>query len=95
MQLHRQDGSVGRGVAKGRLGAEPPWNLADQLTLYKPRRADYAPYTTARPSGFKKLSTPLSWRRNSLLRLWLLVPKRLDIFYAEMRQLIMLDSQTR
>ena len=27
-----------RGVAKGRgvRGREPPWNLADQLTLFKP-----------------------------------------------------------
>ena len=50
MQLHRQDGSVGRGVAKGRFGGgEGAWNLVDQLTLYKPRGADYAPHTTARP----------------------------------------------
>ena len=42
-------------------GREPPQNLADQLTLFKPGGADYAPHTTADPpSGFKKLSTPLS-----------------------------------
>ena len=40
-------------------GAEPPRNLADQLTLFKPRGADYAPHTTASPPGFKTLSTPL------------------------------------
>ena len=43
------------------MGAEPPRNMADQLTLFKPRGADYAPHTTASPPGFKKLSTPLQY----------------------------------
>ena len=38
---------------------EHPRNLADQLTLFKPRGADNAPHTSASPPGFKKLSTPL------------------------------------
>ena len=49
----------GRGVARGG-GAEPPWNLADQLNLSKARGVDYAPHFTDSPPGFKKLSTPLS-----------------------------------
>ena len=50
-----------RGVARGGAeGALAPRNLADQLTLFKPGGgADYTPHTTASPSGFKKLSTPL------------------------------------
>jgi hypothetical protein len=48
-----------RGVARGGGGAEPPRNLADQLTLFEPEWADFAPHTTANPLGFKKLSTPL------------------------------------
>ena len=32
-------------------------NLADQLSLFKPGWAEYAPHTTAIPLGFKKLST--------------------------------------
>ena len=35
--------------------------MADQLTLFKPRGADYAPHLTSSPLGFKKLSTPLWW----------------------------------
>ena len=42
-------------------GALAPRNLADQLTLFKPGGADYTPHTTASPSGFKKLSTPLMY----------------------------------
>ena len=43
-----------RGVARGgsrgaRLPPEPPQNLEDQLTLIKPRGADYTAYTTAGP----------------------------------------------
>ena len=40
-----------RGVARGGGGggAEPPRNLADQLTLFKPWGADYARHTTASP----------------------------------------------
>ena len=51
-----------RGVARGGgglRGLEPPWNLAAQLTLFKPGGADFAPHTTASPPGIKKLSTPL------------------------------------
>ena len=53
-----------RGVATGGSGwvggqSPPPSKVADQLTLLKPRGADYAPHTTASPSGLKKLSTPL------------------------------------
>ena len=50
-----------RGVAKGGDGvARAPRNLADQLTLLKPRGgADYARHTTASPPGCKMLSTPL------------------------------------
>ena len=50
-----------RGVARGGAeGARAPRNLADQLTLFKPGWADFAPRTTASlPPGFKKLSTPL------------------------------------
>ena len=50
-----------RGVARGWFGggAEPPRNLADQLTLVEPGWTDFAPQTTASPPGFKKLSTPL------------------------------------
>ena len=33
--------------------------LADQLTLFKPKGVDYVPHTTTSPIGFKKLSTPL------------------------------------
>ena len=33
--------------------------MADQLTLFEPGRADFAPHTTASPPRFKKLSTPL------------------------------------
>ena len=50
---------VTRGVAR-----EGGANLAEQLTLFKPRGADYAPHTTASPPGFKKLSTPLVTLRN-------------------------------
>ena len=32
-------------------------NLVDQLSLFKPGWAEYAPHTTAIPPGFKKLST--------------------------------------
>ena len=39
---------LNRGVARG--GQEPPRNLADQLTLFKPGGADYTPHTTASPS---------------------------------------------
>ena len=35
-------------------------NLVDQLPLFKPEGADYAPHTTASPPGFKKLSTSLN-----------------------------------
>ena len=44
-------------------GGEPLQNLADQLTLFKPWRADYAPrpHITASP-GVKKLYTPLQSR---------------------------------
>ena len=40
-----------RGVARGEGagGPEPPRNLADQLTVFKPCGADYARYTTASP----------------------------------------------
>ena len=34
-------------------GAEPPRDLADQLTLFKPRGEDYAPHTTASPPDSK------------------------------------------
>ena len=52
--------SVCRGVARGGpRGQSPPRNLADQLTLFEPGWADFAPHTTASPPGFKKLSTPL------------------------------------
>ena len=54
-----------RGVARwgrggGLRGLDPPRNLADQYTLFKPVGADYAPHTTASPPGLKKLSTSLS-----------------------------------
>ena len=40
-----------------KISALPPplRNLADQLTLFKPRWADFAPQTTASHPGFKKL----------------------------------------
>ena len=40
-----------RGVARGWAGGgtEPPWNLTDQLTLFEPGWADFAPQTTASP----------------------------------------------
>ena len=41
-------------------GPEPPQTLADQLFPIRTRGANYAPHTTANPSGFKKLPTPLS-----------------------------------
>ena len=41
-------------------GPEPPRILADQLTLFEPGWADFAPHNTVSPPGFKKLSTPLS-----------------------------------
>ena len=53
-----------RGVARGGAGgkgrgSEPPWNLADQLTLFKPW-GQIMPLTQLyAPPGFKKLSTPL------------------------------------
>ena len=52
-----------RGVARG--GPESPQNLADQLTLFEPGWADFAPHTTASPLGFKKLSTPLLYNARS------------------------------
>ena len=51
-----------RGVARGGQrdrAPPPPRNLADQLTLFKPGWACFAPHTTASLPGFKKLSTPL------------------------------------
>ena len=33
--------------------------MADQLTLFEPGWAGFAPHTIASPLGFKKLSTPL------------------------------------
>ena len=45
---------------RGRGSAPPPWNLADQLTLFEPGWADFAPHTTASPPGFKNLFTPLT-----------------------------------
>ena len=38
-------------------GARAPWNLADQLTLFKVGWVDFAPHTTASPPspGFKKI----------------------------------------
>ena len=50
---------VARGWARG---VRAPSDLADQLTLFKPESADFAPHTTASPPGFKKLSTPLDYR---------------------------------
>ena len=44
-----------RGVARGQVSPE----FADQLTLFKPGRADYTQHITASPLGFKKISTPL------------------------------------
>ena len=39
-----------RGVARGGTrAARAPQNLADQLTLFKPGGADYAPHTIATP----------------------------------------------
>ena len=50
-----------RGVARGGGGGgRAPRNLVDQLTLFKPWGVDYAHHTTARPPGFKMLSTPLA-----------------------------------
>ena len=46
--------TISRGEARGGGGR----NLADQLTLFKPRGEDYALHTTASPP-FKKLATPL------------------------------------
>ena len=40
-------------------GPESPRNLENQLTLFKPRWADFSPHTAASSPGFKKLSTPL------------------------------------
>ena len=49
-----------RGVARGGAGgARAPSNLADQLTLFEPGWADFAPHAAASPPGFKKLSTSL------------------------------------
>ena len=60
---------VDRGGGPG--GPEPPpRKLTDQLTLFKPRGAYYAPHTNASPlPRFKKLSTPLLlWVRWKLSR---------------------------
>ena len=49
---------ITRGVARG--GGQGARNLADQLTLFEPGWAEFAPHTTSSPTGFKKLSTPLN-----------------------------------
>ena len=56
-----------RGVDRGRgaLGGTeplPPGILADQVTFFQTRGADYAPHTTSSPPPppFKKLSTRLA-----------------------------------
>ena len=43
----------------GGKGTQVSPEFADQLTLFKPGRADYAQHITASPPGFKKISTPL------------------------------------
>ena len=48
------------------MGFPLPWNLANQLTLFKTLCEDYAPQTTASTHGFKKLSTPLELVREFL-----------------------------
>ena len=80
-----------RGVARG--GVWGAWNLADQLTLFKPRGADYVRHTTASPPGFKIISTPLtsvtchSWLQNSKVSILLRVFKTdfaiKDLYFKE------------
>ena len=54
LALHRgKNEFIYRGVARGGQ-SPPPRNMADQLTLFKPRGADYAPHTTARHPRFQK-----------------------------------------
>ena len=51
-----------RGVARGGPGGPeppPPPEFARSVNPIQTRGTDYAPHTTASPSGFKKLSTPL------------------------------------
>ena len=42
--------------------------MADQLTLFVPGWADFAPHTIASPPGFKKLSTPQNVNYLPLIR---------------------------
>ena len=70
LALHRGGNEfIYRGVAGGGGGPESPRNMADQLTLFEPGWADFAPHNTASPLGFKKLSTPL--QHYSLLNFYL------------------------
>ena len=48
-------------AVKKAIARRAPRNLADQLTLFKSRGADYARHTTASLPEFKMLSTPLHW----------------------------------
>ena len=49
-----------RGVARGGAeGALAPPEFGRSVNPIQTRGADYTPHTTASPSGFKKLSTPL------------------------------------
>ena len=63
---HQSRGETVGPAPGGRGGGRAPQNLADQLTLFEPGWADFAPHTTAStptppPPRFKKLSTPLWW----------------------------------
>ena len=54
-----------RGVARGGAeGAVAPPEFGRSVNPIQTRGADYTPHTTASPSGFKKLSTPLHFRLN-------------------------------
>ena len=51
---------LNRGVARGGAeGALAPPEFGRSVNPIQTRGADYTPYTTASPPGFKNLSTPL------------------------------------
>ena len=57
---HRSGATVYRGVARGGPGGgQSPPEFGRSVNPIQTRGTDYAPHTTASPSGFKKLSTPL------------------------------------
>ena len=59
---------VDRGVARGGAeGALAPPEFGRSVNPIQTRGADYTPHTTASPSGFKKLSTPLMFVSEPIL----------------------------